>query len=151
MQASGIFCHNPSSSVRCVCAVSFATVRCAGLPLARHLVGAAAKHALAWTAAVFRAETLGVRVGGAAHHGAWLLSAAVFAAMRRFKFCAAGASCKLARSVCAVLLADATCFSTGGAAFLLAHCPAATAVFGAQPPCLRLGGAAVDRAGFPAM
>ena len=82
---------------------------------------------------------------------AWLLSAAVFAAMRRFKFCAAGASCKLARSVCAVLLADATCFSTGGAAFLLAHCPAATAVFGAQPPCLRLGGAAVDRAGLAAM
>ena len=66
-----------------VCAVPFAAVRFAGLPLgARHRVGAAAKHAFAWTATMFTAETLGVRVGGAACHGARLLpSTAVFAAM----------------------------------------------------------------------
>ena len=57
-------------------------MRCAGLPLgAHHPVGAATKHALAWTAAVFYAETLESRGGGAARHGARLvLSAAVFAA-----------------------------------------------------------------------
>ena len=65
-----------------VCAVPFAAVRFAGLPLTHHPVGAAAKHAFAWTATMFTAETLGVRVGGAACHGARLLpSTAVFAAM----------------------------------------------------------------------
>ena len=44
---------------RQVCAVPFAAVRCAGTPLgAHHHIGAAAKHALTWTAAVFNAETL---------------------------------------------------------------------------------------------
>ena len=77
-------CQNIAPRFR-VFAVPFAAVRFAGLPLgAHHHVGAAAKHALAWTAAVFCAETLAPRGGGAARHGArLLLSAAVFAAMRR--------------------------------------------------------------------
>lgn len=184
-----------------VFAVPFAAVRFAGLPLgAHHPVGAATNHALAWTAAVFEAETLGVRVGGAAHHRARLLSAAVFAAIRRCRLCVGGAPFKFARSTRAVLGADTACFSKCGAAFLLAHFLPATAelmtpasgcdgsgalvvradlfgamfaanpsclsdvaaafararyclavVFSAQPPCARLGGAAVDRAGFAAM
>ena len=66
-----------------VFAVPFAAVRFAGLPLgAHHPVGAAAKHALAWTAAVFAAETLAVREGGAARLGARLLpSTTVFLAV----------------------------------------------------------------------
>ena len=47
------------------------------------LVGAAAKHAFSFAAAMFAAETLAFRGGGAARHGARLLSAAVFGAMRR--------------------------------------------------------------------
>ena len=57
-------------------------MRDAGLPLgARHHIGAAAKHALAWTTAVLLAETLALGGGGAARHRARLLSAAVFLAM----------------------------------------------------------------------
>lgn len=45
----------------------------AGVPhVSDHLVGAAAKNALAWTATVFSAENLAVRVGGASRHGARL-------------------------------------------------------------------------------
>ena len=66
-----------------VCAIPFAAVRYAGMPHAsRLLVGAAAKHAFSFAAAMFRAETLAFRVGGAARHRArLLLSAAVFDAM----------------------------------------------------------------------
>ena len=74
-------CHNIPPRFR-VFAVPFAAVRYAGLPhVSHHLVGAAAKHALTWTAAVFGAETLALRVCGAARHGARLVSATVFAAM----------------------------------------------------------------------
>ena len=76
-------CHNIPPRFR-VFAVPFAAVRYAGLPLsAFHHVGAATKHAFAWTAAVFYADTLESRGGGAARHGARLLSTAVFAAIRR--------------------------------------------------------------------
>ena len=69
--------QNMPPPFRQVCAVPSAAVRCAGLPLgAHHLVGASAKHAFA----VFRAEALAVRGGGAARHGARLFSAAVFVA-----------------------------------------------------------------------
>ena len=66
-----------------VCAVPFAAVRFAGMPHAsRPLVGAAAKHAFAWTAAMFLAEALAFRGGGAARHGARLpVSTTVFAAI----------------------------------------------------------------------
>ena len=133
---------------RQVCAVPYAAVRCAGTPLgAHHRVGAAAKHALAWTAAVFLAETLACRGGGAACHGARLLSsAAVFLAMRRSTLCVGGASSKLARSICAMLFTDAACFSKGGAAFLLAHFPAATAVLAAPASKIDGTGALVERA-----
>ena len=132
-----------------VFAVPFAAVRFAGLPLgALHHVGAAAKHALAWTAAVFLAETLADRGGGAARHGArLLLSAAVFAAMRRSRGCVRGASCKLAGSASAVLDTDTTCFCKSGAAFLLAHFLAATAVLAAPASGCDGTGALVERAG----
>ena len=130
-----------------VCAVPFAAVCCAGLPHAHHLAGAAAKHALAWTATVFHAETLALRVGGAARHGArLLLSAAVFAAMQRPKSCVGGAPCNLARFICTVLGTDTTCFGNGGAAFLRAHFPAATAVLAAPASGLDSSGALVERA-----
>ena len=81
-------------------------------------------------------------------HGArLLLSATVFLAMRRSRVCAGGISFKLARSVCAMLAADATCFSKRGAAFLLAHSPAATAVLAAPASALGCSGALVERAG----
>ena len=132
-----------------VFAVPFAAVRYAGLPhVSHHLVGAAAKHALAWTAAVFRAETLAGSVGGAARHGARLLRpAAVFEAMRRSRVCVGGASCKLARSLRAMLGADTTCYRKRGAAFLLANCPAATAVLVAPASGFDGSGALVERAG----
>ena len=58
----------------------------------RHLVGAIAKHALnvafAFTTTVFYAETLAVRGGGAANHGAWLsVSSAVCAAIQGCRGC----------------------------------------------------------------
>ena len=95
-----------------VFAVPFAAVRYAGLPLgALHHVGAAAKHTFAWTAAVFAAETLACRVGGAARHGARLLSTAVFLAVfgprcpiRRTPF-------KLTYSTGTMLVANTTCGS----------------------------------------
>ena len=123
-------------------------VRCAGLSHAsRHLVGAAAKHALAWTTAMFHAETLAFGGGDAAHHGARLLSsAAVFAAIRRSRLCVGGASFKLARSVCTVLAADTTGYCTSGAAFLLAHFPFATAVLAAPASGCDGSGAVVERA-----
>ena len=139
-------CHNIPPRFR-VFAVPSAAVRCAGTPLgAHHHIGAAAKHALAWTTAVFFAETLADSVGGAARHGARLLSTAVFEAMRRSRFCVGGASCKLARSICAMLAADTTCYRTSGAAFLLAHFPAASAVLAAPAACFGGSGAVVERA-----
>ena len=151
-------------------------MRSAGLPLASYLRGGApTKHARISTTAVFCAQTLAVSIGDAARHGARLLSAAVFAAIRRSRVCVGGASFKLARSIRAVLFADTACLRKRGAAFLLAHFPAATAVlfapascfggsgaiveravlsgavFIAQPACVHLGGAAVDRAWFAAM
>lgn len=124
-------------------------MRYAGTPLgAHHHIGAAAKHALAWTAAVFHAETLACRGGGAARHGARLvLSAAVFAAIRRSTtVCVGGASCKLARSICTMLGADTTRFSKRGAAFLLAHCLAASAVLAAPASGYDGSSAVVERA-----
>ena len=130
-----------------VCAVPFAAVRCAGLPHAHHLVGAATKYALVWTAAVFCADPLASGVGGAARHGARLVSAAVFHAKRRCRGCVGGAPCKLARSVRAMLAAHTACYSKGGAAFLLAHFPAATAVLEAPASGSDGIGALVERAG----
>ena len=65
------------------CAVTKPTVRCAGLEPADHLVAAACNPAFACTAAMFGAETLADRGGGAVQHGAlWhLLSTAVCNAM----------------------------------------------------------------------
>ena len=131
-----------------VFAVPFAAVPYAGLPpVSNHLVGAAAKHALAWTAAVFLAETLAFRVGGAARHGARLVSAAMFAAMRRSRLRVGGASCKRARSTRAMLGADTACSCKGGATFLLAHLLAATAVLSAPASSSDGSGALVERAG----
>ena len=62
--------------------------------------------------------------------------------------CIGGASCKLARSVCTVLGADATRLRKGGAAFLLAHCLAATAVLAAPASGFDGTGALVERAGL---
>ena len=141
--------ENISLPFRHVCAVPFAAVRCARLPLgAHHHIGAAAKHALAWTAAVFSAETLAFRGGGAACHGArLLLSASVFDAKRRCRGCVGGASCKLARSTRPMFGADTACSYTRGAAFLLAHFPAATAVLAAPASGFDGSGAFVERAG----
>ena len=124
-------------------------MRCAGVPLAsRPFVGAAAEHTFSVAAAVFAAEALADRGGGAARHGARLLvSAAVFEAMRsRCRVCVAGASCKIARSICAMLGTDATSHCTSGAAFLLAHFPAATAVLAAPASSSDGSGALVERA-----
>ena len=96
MHASSIYLPQHAPRFR-VFAVPSAAVRCAGLSLAHHLAGAAAKHALAWTAAVSPA--------------------------------------------------DATCSRKSGAAFLLAHFPAATAVLFAPASGLDGSGALVERAG----
>ena len=122
-------------------------MRCAGLPhVSYHLVGAAAKHALAWTTAVFLAKTLAPRGGGAARHGARLLSTAVFDAMRRSRVGVGGASCKRARSTRAMLPADTACYRKRGAAFLLSHF-VATAVLAAPASSSDGTGALVERAG----
>ena len=141
-------CHNIPPRFR-VFAVPFAAVRYAGVPHAsRPLVGATTKYALARTAAVFCAETLAFGGGGAARHGARLLSTAVFAAMRRSTtVCVGGASFKLARSIRAMLGTDAVCVRKSGAAFLLAHFLAATAVLAASASGFDGTGALVERAG----
>ena len=96
------------------CAVTFPTVRLAGLEPADHLVGATIDPAFTRTTAVFDTETSGVRVGGAARHGAHLLlSAAVCVAIwRSTTVCVGGASIKLARSTRTMLVADVTCYCT---------------------------------------
>ena len=68
------------------CTVTIATVRMAGHDLgADHLVGAAGNKAWTHTATVFGTETLALRCGSAARHGARLLAAsAVSYAMRFF-------------------------------------------------------------------
>ena len=95
---------------------------------------------------MFGAETLAGRVGGAARHGARLLSTAVFAAIRRCRGCVGGASCKLARPTRAMLGADATCVRKSGTAFLLAHFTFATAVLVAPASGYDGSGAVVERA-----
>ena len=92
------------------------------------LVGAAAKHALAWTATVFSAETLAVRVGGTSRYGARLLpSATVFVCcngkIQDVRWWCVHRTCKLAGSLFVVLSADTTCYFTSDAAFLFASAP----------------------------
>ena len=69
-----------------------------------------------------------MRVGGAGRHGARLLPTAVFEAMQRSRGWVGGAPLKRARPMSIMLGTNATCFSKGGPAFLVAHFPAATAV-----------------------
>ena len=76
-----------------------------------------------------------------------LLSTAVFVAMGRSRSCVGCASSKRARPICAMLDTDATCLRRSGAAFLLAHCPVATAVLKAPPSGFDGTGALVERAG----
>ena len=134
---------------RQVCAVPFAAVRCAGLPLgAHHHIGASTKNTFSFAAAVFPAEALALRVGGAARHRAWLVSATVFAAMRRSRVCVGAASCKLAVSMRSMFAADTTCLRKSGAPFLFANfLLAATAVLPAPASGFDGTGALVERAG----
>ena len=89
------------------CAVTKPTVRLASQELADHLVGAACNEAWLGTTTVFGTETLALRGGGAARHKAWLpLASAVRLAMQFFSRCqTSGAACKVALSVCTMLLA----------------------------------------------
>ena len=135
---------------RRVCAVPEAAVRCAGLPLgAHHHVGAAANHALASPATVLVAKALGFRGGRAARHGAQfpLPSTAVFLAMQISRVCVGGTPFKLAGFASAMLGTDATCSCKSGAACLVAHFLAATAVRAAPASSLDGSGALVERAG----
>ena len=117
---------------RRICAVPSATVRNAGLPHGSEVfVGAAAKHALAWTAAVFCADALAFRAGGAARHGARLVSTTVCVAIPKYRCCVGGAPFKLARSTCTMLATDTACSYKSGAAFFIAHFPFATTMFDA--------------------
>ena len=110
-------------------AVTAPAVLLAGLEKAVTLAGAARDPAFTFAAAVFAADTLALRGGGAARHGARLPIAAVRNAMRFFhRFQTSGAACSLARSVRAMLLAEAACVCKRAAAFSLAHLLAATAV-----------------------
>ena len=96
---------------------------------------------------MFYAETLALRVGGAARHGARLsTSTAVFEAMQRSGFCVGGASFKLARSTRAVLGADTAWKRKGGATFLLAHFLPATAVLAAPASGVDGSSAVVEQA-----
>ena len=133
------------------CTVTKPTVRPASLEPADHLVGASIDPAFTCTTAVFCTETLVVSVGSAARYGArLLLSIAVFLAMfRSTTVCVGGASIKLAFAFCAMLVADATCYYKGGAAFRLAHfLSAVTTVPIAVSFCYRSGsrGAVAERA-----
>ena len=112
----------------------------------RHLVGLDAKTPLALTTAVITAETLVLRFGVAARHGARLLvSAAVFAAICRSSLCVGGASFRRAYSMSAVFNTDATCFRKRGAAFLRAHSLAAAAVLAAPASSFDGSGAIGER------
>ena len=108
---------------------------------------------LAISTAVFCAETLAASGGGAARHGARLpLPTAVFIANRRSTLCVGVAPCNLAGSICAMIDTDTTCLHKSGAAFLLEHFPAATAVFEAPASGFDGTGAIVERAeSFAAM
>ena len=116
-------------------AVTIPTVRLAGLEPADHLVGAACNPAYARTAAVFGAETLGFRGGGAARHGAlWLfLSTTVSIAMLEPLSCIGGASVKLTLATCTMLVAETACMSKSGTILRLAHFLAAVT---AMPPAV---------------
>ena len=100
-------CRRPAFFER---TVTMPTVRMAGHDLgADHLVGAAGNKAWTFTAAVFATETLALRYGGAARHGArLLLASAVSVAMRFFSSSQTGdATCKLALSIRTMFSAEA--------------------------------------------
>ena len=128
------------------CAVTFAAVRAAGLEGADHLVGAACSVAFAWTAAVFSAETLADRGGGAARHGARLVYTTMDGAIATFLLRVCGASIKLALSICAMLTPDTPSKCKSITTVNLAHFSTATAVQPAPASCLYSCRAIVERA-----
>ena len=123
MLAAVATCFDCSRPALWECAVTKPTVRCAGLELADHLVGASCNPAFAFTAAMFATETPGVRGGGAIRHGAlWLLlPTTVCVAMLEPWHCVSNATIKLTLSICTMLAAETSCLNESGAAFRLAH------------------------------
>ena len=119
------------------CAVTFPTVRPAGLEPADHLVAAACNPTFTFTTAMFGTETPGVRGGGAARHGAlWLfLSTTMCVAMLEPLSCIGGASVKLALATCTMLVAETARISKSGTILRLAHFLAAVT---AMPPAVSL-------------
>ena len=97
---------------------------------------------------MFVAETLALRWGGAARHGARLpLVSTMSVAMRFFSSSqTSGATCKLALSIRTVLLAETARFSKSAAPFDLAHFRGAAAVLATPPPFLDGRGAPFPRA-----
>ena len=115
---------------------------------ADHLVWAAGNKAWTQTAAMFDTETLADRGSGAVRHGArLLLLSAMSGAMRFFnRYQPSGAACKLALSICTMLVAESACCSKSGAAFHRAHFRAATAVLDTPSSCSNGRGAPFPRA-----
>ena len=120
----------------------------AGLENAVTLAGAASDPAFIFTTAVFAAEALAVRRGGAARHGArlLLLPAAVCDSMLEPLCCRGGASVSLAPPIGTMPFATATCSSTSLAALNVAHFGAATAMSATQSSCASIRFAIVKRA-----
>ena len=106
----------------------------AGLEKAVTLVGAACDLAFIFTA-MFVTETLAIRGGGAARHGARppLLPAAVCDAMLEPLCCRGGASINLAPTIGTMPNATATSLSTSLAALNVAYFGLATAMSDTQP------------------
>ena len=131
-------------------AVPFPAVFLAGLEKAVTLVGAASDLAFTIATAVFAAEALAFRGGGAARHGArlplLLLPAAVCDAMLEPCSCWGGASINLAPPVRTMPSATATGMSKSLAAFNVAHFRAATAMPATQTSCFSIRFAIVKRA-----
>ena len=96
---------------------------------------------------VFYTETLALRFGAAARHGARLLvSAAVFGAVFGPR-CPIRCTCSnITRSTGTMFATDTACYDKRGAAFLRAHFSAATAVLAAPASCSNGTGALVERA-----
>ena len=101
-----------------------------------------------FTAAVFGAETLALRGGGAARHRARLvfLSTAVFSAMFISRMCVGAAAIKPAHSLCTMLAAETACYCKSAAAFHLAHFRVATAMLNTPTSCIDGRGTVVRRA-----
>ena len=129
-------------------AVTAPAVLWAGLEKAVTVVCASCDMAFITAAAMFDAEALALRRGGAGRHGARLplLPTAVCDAMLEPLCCRGGASINLAPAMRAMPSATATCLGTSLAALNVAHFGAAATMPATQSSCYRIRFAIVKRA-----